>query len=61
PKRSEFAIREHRRAGLTPNARVCLHALTVNVVFTVFFYCKTCKTPQKADLLSILSFISLPF
>ncbi|MGG4541370.1 hypothetical protein, partial [Bacillus altitudinis] len=25
-ERSEFDIREHQRAGLTPNARVCLHA-----------------------------------
>ncbi|MCM3027321.1 hypothetical protein M3584_10625 [Bacillus safensis] len=24
--RSEFNIREHRSADLTPNARVCLHA-----------------------------------
>ncbi|WP_260855155.1 hypothetical protein [Bacillus sp. WP8] len=24
--RSAFDIREHRRADLTPNARVCLHA-----------------------------------
>ncbi|PYH27227.1 hypothetical protein US8_02008 [Bacillus altitudinis] len=24
--RSEFGIREHQRAGLTKNARVCLHA-----------------------------------
>ncbi|MCS3484034.1 hypothetical protein M2369_001526 [Bacillus sp. JUb11] len=27
-ERSEFDIREHQRAGLTPNARVCLHAGT---------------------------------
>ncbi len=25
-ERSEFDIREHRSANLTPNARVCLHA-----------------------------------
>ena len=25
-ERSEFDIREHRNAGLTKNARVCLHA-----------------------------------
>ncbi len=25
---ANLAIREHQRAGLTPNARVCLHAET---------------------------------
>ncbi|WP_186307924.1 hypothetical protein [Bacillus sp. WP8] len=30
PERSEFNIREHRHAGLTPNARVCLHAKTAD-------------------------------
>ena len=26
--RSEYVIREHQRTGVTPNARVCLHAET---------------------------------
>ncbi len=28
-ERNEFDIREHQRAGLTPNARVCLHAVVL--------------------------------
>nr|MDH3176277.1 hypothetical protein [Bacillus pumilus] len=35
--RSEFDIREHQDAGLTPNARVCLHAETADEA--VFFIC----------------------
>ncbi|VXB30144.1 hypothetical protein BACI9J_130556 [Bacillus altitudinis] len=34
--RSEFVIREHQRAGLTTNARVCLHAET-SLYWLVFY------------------------
>ncbi|WP_204352790.1 hypothetical protein, partial [Bacillus altitudinis] len=39
--RSEFDIREHQRAGLTPNARVCLHAEKASRMRSLLFVYKT--------------------
>ncbi|MHC2453020.1 hypothetical protein ACUXP3_003662 [Bacillus altitudinis] len=40
-ERSEFDIREHQRAGLTPNARVCLHAEAMTKEWSWLFMIQT--------------------
>ncbi len=49
-ERSEFDIREHRSAELTPNARVCLHAESSSLSMSFFIMPATSNTQRRFPL-----------